>query len=160
MGNFDNYYIDGNGNAHRDIPLGTSPADAYVRTNMKLKKEVQRIDGAMQEVSKHIDVEISRLDEEIANTADGASRQIESALSSIDSGLVEAAQSMGSSPLGIIFRVYLKESIPHIVRVTQITAISLIGLMGYAICFLPTEAQGQSEVTRRVSAAEMGYRGG
>ena len=38
-------------------------------------------------------------------------------------------------------------------------SICLIGLMGYAICFLPTEAQGQSEVTRRVSTAEMGYRG-
>ena len=60
------------------------------------------------------------------------SRQVESALSSVDSGLVEAAQSMGTSNLGIIFRVYLKESIPHIVRVTQITAISLIGLTAMA----------------------------
>ena len=68
----------------------------------------------------------------IVGTVPFFSRQIESALSSIDSGLVEAAQSMGSSPLGIIFRVYLKESIPHIVRVTQITAISLIGLTAMA----------------------------
>ena len=67
MGNFDNYYIDGNGNAHRDIPLGTSPADAYVRTNMKLKKEVQRIDAALQDTNKHIDTEISRVDETVVN---------------------------------------------------------------------------------------------
>ena len=68
----------------------------------------------------------------VVGTVPFFSRLIESALSSIDSGLVEAAQSMGSSPLGIIFRVYLKESIPHIVRVTQITAISLIGLTAMA----------------------------
>lgn len=68
----------------------------------------------------------------VVGTVPFFSRQIESALSSIDPGLVEAAQSMGSSPIGIIFRVYLKESIPHIVRVTQITAISLIGLTAMA----------------------------
>lgn len=59
-------------------------------------------------------------------------RQIESALAEIDNGLIEAAQSMGSSPLGIIFRVYLKESIGAIVRGTTITAISLIGLTAMA----------------------------
>ena len=55
-------------------------------------------------------------------------RQIESALSEVNPGLVEAAQSMGSSPIAIIFRVYLKESIAPIARGTTITAISLIGL--------------------------------
>lgn len=59
-------------------------------------------------------------------------RQIESALAEIDGGLIEAAQSMGSSPIGIIFRVYLKESIAAIVRGTTITAISLIGLTAMA----------------------------
>ncbi|MDY6321990.1 MAG: methionine ABC transporter permease [Succinivibrio sp.] len=59
-------------------------------------------------------------------------RQVESALSGVDPGLVEAAKSMGSSNIGIIFRVYLKESIPAIIRVTQITAISLIGLTAMA----------------------------
>ncbi len=60
------------------------------------------------------------------------SRQVESALAGVDAGLVEAAKSMGSSNLGIIFRVYLKESIPNIIRVTQITSISLIGLTAMA----------------------------
>ncbi|WP_300366164.1 methionine ABC transporter permease [Brachyspira sp.] len=59
-------------------------------------------------------------------------RQIESALSEINSGLIEAAQSMGSSPIAIIFRVYLKESIAPIARGTTITAISLIGLTAMA----------------------------
>ena len=59
-------------------------------------------------------------------------RQIESALYEVDKGLIEAAQSMGSSPLEIIFRVYLRESLPGIIRGTQITFISLIGLTAMA----------------------------
>ena len=59
-------------------------------------------------------------------------RQIESALSEIDKGVIEAAQAMGSSPFEIIFRVYLKESIPNIVRATTITFISLVGLTAMA----------------------------
>lgn len=55
-------------------------------------------------------------------------RQIESALAGVDSGKIEAARSMGSGTLGIIFRVYIKESVPDIIRATTITAISLIGL--------------------------------
>ena len=62
-------------------------------------------------------------------------RQVDMALTDIDNGLIEAAQSMGISPLGIIFRVYLKESIPALARSTTITAISLLGLtaMGGAV---------------------------
>ncbi|MBO5566434.1 MAG: ABC transporter permease [Succinivibrio sp.] len=60
------------------------------------------------------------------------SRQVETALSSIDKGLIEAAQSMGCGLSGIIFRVLLKESIPQLIRVTQITSISLIGLTAMA----------------------------
>ncbi|MEG0959111.1 MAG: ABC transporter permease subunit, partial [Erysipelotrichaceae bacterium] len=56
-------------------------------------------------------------------------RQIESALSEVDHGLIEASQAMGSSPMEIITRVYLKESIPGIVRATTITLISLLGLI-------------------------------
>ena len=59
-------------------------------------------------------------------------RQIESALAEMDPGLVEAALSMGSSPVEFIFRVYLKECIPGIVRAVTITAISLIGLTAMA----------------------------
>ena len=59
-------------------------------------------------------------------------RQIETALAELDSGLIEASQAMGSSPIEIIFRVYLKESIPNIVRATTITFISLVGLTAMA----------------------------
>ena len=59
-------------------------------------------------------------------------RQIESALAETDHGLVEAALSMGSSPIEIIFRVYLRESFSSIVRGTTITLISLVGLTAMA----------------------------
>lgn len=59
-------------------------------------------------------------------------RQVESALAEIDSGLIEAAVSMGSSPLEIIFRIYLRESVAAIARGTTITAISLLNLTAMA----------------------------
>ncbi|MDO5143183.1 MAG: methionine ABC transporter permease [bacterium] len=55
-------------------------------------------------------------------------RQVEVALSGVEAGKIEAARSMGSSTLGIIFRVYLHEAIPDLIRVTTVTAISLIGM--------------------------------
>jgi len=60
------------------------------------------------------------------------SRQVEAALAEVDRGLIEAALSMGTSRLGIIFRIYLPEGLPGIVRGTTITAISLIGLTAMA----------------------------
>lgn len=59
-------------------------------------------------------------------------RQIESALAEVDHGLIEAAESMGSSPWEIVFRVYLKESLPGIIRGVQITFVSLVGLTAMA----------------------------
>ncbi|TVY04241.1 methionine ABC transporter permease [Cohnella terricola] len=56
------------------------------------------------------------------------SRQIESALSGVDPGLVESGKAMGMSAFGLIIHVYLKESIPAIVRATTITSVNLIGL--------------------------------
>ncbi|MBT9671119.1 ABC transporter permease subunit [Secundilactobacillus kimchicus] len=55
-------------------------------------------------------------------------RQVQNALLDVDRGVVEAAESMGSSPMAIIFRVYLKEGLGDIVRVSIVTVISLIGL--------------------------------
>ncbi|ALS37396.1 methionine ABC transporter permease [Enterococcus rotai] len=59
-------------------------------------------------------------------------RQIENALLEVDPGVVEAAESMGTSPLGIIFRVYLIEGLPSIIRVSSVTIINLIGLTAMA----------------------------
>ena len=65
-------------------------------------------------------------------------RQVESALAELDGGLIEAALSMGSSPLEIIFRVYLKESIAAIARGTTITIVSLLNLTAMAGKGIPT----------------------
>lgn len=56
------------------------------------------------------------------------SRQVENALLEVDPGIVEAAQSMGSSTIEIIFSVYLKEGLPSLVRVSAVSIINLIGL--------------------------------
>ena len=55
-------------------------------------------------------------------------RQVESVLVSVDAGKIEAARSMGSGTWGIVFRVCLPEAVPGLIRVTTITALSLIGL--------------------------------
>ncbi|HIZ52869.1 MAG TPA: ABC transporter permease [Candidatus Enterococcus avicola] len=59
-------------------------------------------------------------------------RQIEIALLEVDPGVIEAAEAMGTSPLGIIFRVYLKESLAGIARVSALTIINVIGLTAMA----------------------------
>lgn len=68
----------------------------------------------------------------IFGTVPFLSRQIENALVEVDKGIIEAAKSMGSSPLEIIFRVYLREGLPGIIRGITITFISLIGLTAIA----------------------------
>ncbi len=56
------------------------------------------------------------------------SRQVETALANVAPGKIEAARSMGSGTMELIFRVYLHEAVPELIRVTTITAISLVGL--------------------------------
>jgi D-methionine transport system permease protein len=60
------------------------------------------------------------------------SRQIESALAEVDSGVIEAAQAIGLSPVAIIFKVYLREGVASIARATTLTGINLIGLTAMA----------------------------
>jgi D-methionine transport system permease protein len=59
-------------------------------------------------------------------------RQIENALLEVDQGVIEAAEAMGTSPIGIIFRVYLLEGLPSILRVAALTIINVIGLTAMA----------------------------
>lgn len=59
-------------------------------------------------------------------------RQIEIALLEVDPGVVEAAEAMGTSPFGIIFRVYLPEGVAGIIRVSALTVINVIGLTAMA----------------------------
>lgn len=59
-------------------------------------------------------------------------RQVETAMAEVPPGLIEAAESMGCGPWDILWRVYLKESIPGIVRGGTITLVSLIGFTAMA----------------------------
>ncbi|KRN72788.1 D-methionine transport system permease protein MetI [Lentilactobacillus parabuchneri] len=55
-------------------------------------------------------------------------RQVQNALLEIDPQVIEAARSMGSGNLEIIFRIYLREGLPDLIRASIVTIISLIGL--------------------------------
>ena len=55
-------------------------------------------------------------------------KEAAAAIKGSDKGKIEAARSMGSGVIDIIFRVYIHEAVPELIRVTTITAISLIGL--------------------------------
>lgn len=68
----------------------------------------------------------------IFGSAPFIARQIESALSSVDSGVVEAAYAMGSSPIEIIYRVLLREALPEIIYALIITTVSLISFSAVA----------------------------
>ncbi|WP_026881986.1 methionine ABC transporter permease [Clostridium akagii] len=59
-------------------------------------------------------------------------RQIESTLLEVDSGVIEAAKSMGSSPLEIIFRVLIAEGLPGVIYALTIAVINLIGYSAIA----------------------------
>ncbi|MCI6574238.1 MAG: ABC transporter permease [Actinomycetaceae bacterium] len=59
-------------------------------------------------------------------------RQVENALADVPDGLIEAAEAMGLSTGDIIWRVYLREGIPALVRGGTVTIISLIGLTAMA----------------------------
>lgn len=62
-------------------------------------------------------------------------RQVQLALLEVDHGVIEASVAMGCSPLEIIFRVYLKEGLPSLIRAGSLTIISLIGLTTMAGAF-------------------------
>ncbi|NLB98923.1 MAG: ABC transporter permease subunit, partial [Lactobacillales bacterium] len=68
----------------------------------------------------------------VISTTPFFARQIQNALLEVDPGVVEAAQAMGTSNLDIIFRVYLKEGLASIIRVSAVTIINVIGLTAMA----------------------------
>ncbi len=68
----------------------------------------------------------------IVATVPFLSRQIHSALVEIDPGMIEAAQSMGCSPLDIIWRVYLREGLPGMIRGATITIVNVVTITAMA----------------------------
>lgn len=59
-------------------------------------------------------------------------RMVEQSLAEVDAGLVEAAQSFGASTWQIVTKVFLKESLPSLIRGFAITFITLFGYTAMA----------------------------
>ena len=68
----------------------------------------------------------------VAGTIPFFARQVEIALLEVNPGVVEAAEAMGTAPRQIITRVYLREGLPGLIRVSAMTIISLINLTAMA----------------------------
>lgn len=61
-----------------------------------------------------------------------AARVVESSLKEVDSGVVEAALSMGASPWQIIVKVLLPEALPGLILGFTLTAVNLVGYSAMA----------------------------
>jgi len=59
-------------------------------------------------------------------------RIAENAMREVDRGLITAARAMGASPLQVIFKVILPESLPGLLAGTIVTLVSLIGYSAMA----------------------------
>ena len=68
----------------------------------------------------------------VLTAAPFAARMVEQSLEETDSGLVEAAQSFGASTWQIVWKVYLKETLPSLVRGAAITFVTLFGYSAMA----------------------------
>lgn len=68
----------------------------------------------------------------IVGTVPFFARQIQAALAGVSPGVIQAAQAMGSSPLEIVLRVYLREGLGGMLRGAAITAVNLVGLSAMA----------------------------
>lgn len=73
-------------------------------------------------------------------------RMVEQSLAEVDSRLIEAAQSFGANIWQIVMKVYLKESVPSLLRGA---AISLITLLGYSAIAGMIGAGGLGDVAVR-----------
>lgn len=59
-------------------------------------------------------------------------RMVEQSLAEVDGGLIEAAQSFGANTWQVVVKVYLKESVPSLIRGAAITLITLLGYSAIA----------------------------
>lgn len=68
----------------------------------------------------------------VVSAAPFIARMVESSLAEVDGGVVEAAQSMGASPLQIVCKVYLPEAIPSLVLGGSISIITILAYTAIA----------------------------
>ncbi|MBQ8133853.1 MAG: hypothetical protein IJ192_05555, partial [Clostridia bacterium] len=102
---FDNYYRDENGNVHRDIPLGTSPQDAYARTNKRLKEEIQRIDERIDETNNNTKTEVEQLEKNITGASDIAKNQLDNAVEKFSNNIGNLTERFDSDIAAINNRI-------------------------------------------------------
>ena len=60
------------------------------------------------------------------------SRMVESSLSEVDGGVIEAAQAMGATPMQIIRKVYIPEATPSLISGAAIVATNILGYSAMA----------------------------
>ena len=68
----------------------------------------------------------------VISAAPFVARMVETSLSEVDAGVVEAAQSMGASPLQIIRKVYLPEAMPSLVLGGAISVVTILAYTAIA----------------------------
>ena len=68
----------------------------------------------------------------VATAAPFAARMVEQSLAEVDSGLIEAALASGASTFQIVWKVFLRESLPSIIRGISITFVTLFGYSAMA----------------------------
>lgn len=68
----------------------------------------------------------------VVSAAPFIARMVETSLSEVDAGVVEAAQSMGASPLQIVRKVYLPEAKPSLVLGGAISVVTILAYTAIA----------------------------
>lgn len=82
----------------------------------------------------------------VVSAAPFIARMVETSLAEVDAGVVEAAQSMGASPLQTIWKVYLPEATPSLVLGG---AISIVTILGYSAIAGTVGAGGLGDIAVR-----------
>ena len=82
----------------------------------------------------------------VISAAPFVARMVETSLSEVDAGVVEAAQAMGASPLQIVRKVYLPESMPSLVLGG---AISIVSILAYTAIAGTVGAGGLGDIAIR-----------
>ncbi len=59
-------------------------------------------------------------------------RLVDGALKEVDAGVIEAAESVGASPLQIVYKVLIPEALPALVLAVTLTAVNLVGYSAMA----------------------------
>ena len=68
----------------------------------------------------------------VVSAAPFIARMVETSLAEVDAGVVEAAQAMGASPLQIVRKVYLPESMPSLVLGGAISVVTILAYTAIA----------------------------